>query len=138
MPGKLTTKQEKFAQEWFATGNKSEAYRRAYDSENMTAKTISERASRLSSECKIRTRYADLMEECHERTATTVDRLDTMLLDAYQVAKEAATPSAMVSAAMALMKLYGHDAETRHKLNFDNKAESMADVLRELAMRLPD
>lgn len=138
MSDTLTTKQEKFVQEWYATGNKTEAYRRAYNAKNMTSKTINERASRLSTETKISARYAQLMEVSQERSASTVHKLDAMLNEAYQAAREASKPSAMVSACMALMKLHGHDAETRNKLENGTNGPDMAEWLRELALMLPD
>jgi len=46
---KLTPKQERFVQEYLATGNASEAYRRAYDAENMSSAVISVKACELPS-----------------------------------------------------------------------------------------
>jgi phage terminase small subunit len=132
----LTTKQEKFIQEWVKTGNRSESYRHAYNTTNMAAKAVTEKALRLSAEGNIRARYTQLMKANQERTNTTVDRLDEMLTEAFQTAKASATPSAMVSAAMALMKLHGLDVETQQKINASDKSESMADALRVLAFRL--
>jgi phage terminase small subunit len=43
----LTPKQEAFCLAYLETGNASEAYRRAYDAENMKAETIHKRASEL-------------------------------------------------------------------------------------------
>ncbi len=48
------------------------------------------------------------------------------------------TPAKVVSAGVFMMKLHEYDAEARHKLNASSKVENTADVLSELALRLPD
>jgi phage terminase small subunit len=47
MNDKLTPKQEKFWIEYLATGNASEAYRRAYGTTRMTERTMQKRANEL-------------------------------------------------------------------------------------------
>ena len=69
----LTAKQDKFAQELFVTGNKSEAYRRAYSASNMADKTITEKASRLSRKDNVTTRYTQLVKAAQARNDTSVD-----------------------------------------------------------------
>jgi len=91
----LTIKQDSFVQEWVKIGNKSEAYRRAYDTQNMAAKTVTEKASLLSAQDYIRARYTQLTKVGRESTDTTVDCLDAMLKEAYQVARAFARPSAV-------------------------------------------
>lgn len=134
----ITTKQDRFAQEWFATGNKSEAYRRAYSTTNMADKTINETASELSQHPKVSARYAELSASAQERNETNVDRLDQLLKESFEVAKAASMPSAMVSAAMGLVRLHGLDAESQRKMNDADKGNNMTHALRELAQRLPD
>ena len=48
MAGKLTVKQEKYVQGLFAGLSQREAYKQAYNCENMTDKTIDEKACKLS------------------------------------------------------------------------------------------
>jgi len=56
----LTHKQEEFCRAILKGSNQSDAYREAYDAENMKAKTIHERASVLMADSKIKTRITAL------------------------------------------------------------------------------
>ena len=55
----LTPKQEEFAQQWYATGNKTEAYRRAYNAKNMTDEVTSIEANKVSSNPKVSLRFPE-------------------------------------------------------------------------------
>ena len=137
----LTAKQEKFAQEWFATGNKTEAYRRAYpSSRNWKESTVNSKASVLSKNGKVKARFEELVKESQERNNTTVDTVDKMLKAAWKVAKDDNKASAMVGAAMGLAKLHGLEAEAafRMRQEGEGKENGLVDVMKELARRLPD
>jgi phage terminase small subunit len=56
----LTAKQEGFCLAYLETGNASEAYRRAYDAENMKPETVNKRASELLDNGVIAGRLAEL------------------------------------------------------------------------------
>ncbi|MBS0242653.1 MAG: terminase small subunit [Proteobacteria bacterium] len=56
----LTAKQEAFAKAYVLSGNASEAYRSAYDAKAMAAKTVTEKASRLLANGKVRARVSAL------------------------------------------------------------------------------
>ncbi len=56
----LTPKQERFCLAYLETGNASEAYRRAYDAENMKPETIIKRASELLDNREIAGRLEEL------------------------------------------------------------------------------
>ena len=58
----LTPKQEKFIQECLATGNASEAYRRAYDAEKMSPAVINVKASELLKNGKVAVSLQELRE----------------------------------------------------------------------------
>lgn len=58
----LTKKQEIFAQEYVKCDNKSQAYRIAYDTANMSDKQVWEEASKLSKDPKVTQRIAELKE----------------------------------------------------------------------------
>ena len=60
---KLTPKQEAFCLAYLETGNASEAYRQAYNAENMKPATISRNAKALMDNSKIATRLAALNEK---------------------------------------------------------------------------
>ena len=109
---KLTTKQEKFVQEWYATGNKTEAYRTAYDAENMSDAVINVKASELSRNGKIAVRYRELSGEGQKRSEVTVDTINAMLMTAFKIAKKDDNAGAIVQTANSLSKLHGLDRLT--------------------------
>lgn len=137
----LSAKREQFVQEWFVTGNKSEAYRKVYNTKKHTAKSIHESASRLSKDVKVLSRYQELVEASKERSGATVDSVGVTLKDAIELAKCSGSPSGMVSGCLALMKLYGLDAETRHRVEASKNAEeemTPSEYLKQLADLLPN
>lgn len=105
----LTAKQEKFAQEWYATGNKTEAYRRAYNSENMAEDTINNKAYQLSTRDDIRARYEELQKAGQKRSEVTVDTLNDMFMTAFKMAQTNGNAGAVIQAANGLSKLHGLD-----------------------------
>lgn len=75
MADKLTIKQEKFSQGLFAGLSQREAYKRAFNAEKMTDKTIDEKACLLAAEGKIRARLDELTKELKERNMVTVEKV---------------------------------------------------------------
>jgi len=75
MGDKLTIKQEKFAQGLFAGLSQREAYQKAFNTKNMTDKTVDEAACRLANDCKITARLDELTDELKERNMATVERV---------------------------------------------------------------
>jgi phage terminase small subunit len=75
MADKLTIKQEKYAQGLFAGLSQREAYKQAYDAENMTDKSIDEKACELAGNVKIQSRIKELTDELKERNMVTVERV---------------------------------------------------------------
>ena len=128
----LTPKQEKFAQVWHATGNKSEAYRQAYNCENMSDEAIRVEANKVSSNPKVYLRFAELQKAGQERTKTTVDDLDSMLKDAVVLAKSISNPSAIVSAVTALAKLHGLNAPDKQHVDHSSTDGTMRPTTIEL------
>jgi len=63
----LTPKQEKFCLAYLATGNASEAYRRAYSASAMKAATVNRNAAALLRSNKIATRVAELRKPAIEK-----------------------------------------------------------------------
>ena len=81
----LTTKQEKFVQNIVKGMSQREAYKDAYDAENMKDTTIDSEACHLMSDHKVATRYKEIIKEM-EKTAvmTALEkrlRLKEMVLD---------------------------------------------------------
>lgn len=104
----LTPKQEAFVLAYAETGNASEAYRRAYNAENMAEATINVKASQFLKQDKIRIRLAALQEKTAKRHEITVDALVEELEAARAAAmKNPKGISAAVSATMGKAKLLG-------------------------------
>lgn len=73
---KLTIKQENFCQAYILEkGNASEAYRQAYDAENMKPATINRKAKELMDNGKIAARIGELRAHHMKRHEITVDRV---------------------------------------------------------------
>lgn len=107
----LTAKQEAFCLAYLETGNASEAYRTAYDAENMKPETVNRKAKELLDHGKISARLAELREPIMERHSITVDSLLAELEEARQLALQEGQPSAMVSATMGKAKITGKDKQ---------------------------
>lgn len=72
----LTPKQERFCLAYLETGNASEAYRRAYDAENMKPETINKRASELLDNREIAGRLEELNKSAV--TAAVMSRTEAL------------------------------------------------------------
>ena len=121
----LTPKQEKFVQVWHATGNKSEAYRQAYNAENMSAKVINVKAVEVAANGNVAVRFAELQKAAKKRNDTTVDTLDAMFKEAWRIGKQNSNPSAMVSATSGLAKLHGLNAPDKQDVNHRGEITSI-------------
>ena len=121
----LTPKQEKFAQVWHATGNKSEAYRQAYNAGNMSAEVINVKAVEVAANGNVAVRFAELQKAAKKRNDTTVDTLDAMFKEAWKIGREIKNPSAMVSAASGLAKLHGLNAPDKQHVDHSSTDGTM-------------
>ena len=105
----MTPKQEHFARLYVETGNASEAYRQAYNAENMKPETVTNEAYKLLQDPDISAMVDDLKAEARQRHRVTVDDLLNELEQARAAALAAPTPqsSAAVSATMGKAKMLG-------------------------------
>jgi phage terminase small subunit len=103
----LTQKREAFCLAYIETGNQSEAYRAAFDAENMKAETVHKRASELMANGGVRGRIAELQAQAVERALVSVQSLTEELEEARALALREGQPSAAVSASMGKAKLHG-------------------------------
>lgn len=105
----MTPKQEQFARLYVETGNASEAYRQAYNADNMKPETVTNEAYKLLQAPDISAMVDDLKAEARQRHAVTVDDLLHELEQARAAALTAPTPqsSAAVSATMGKAKMLG-------------------------------
>ena len=73
----LTAKQEKFVQNIIDGMSQADAYRNSYDVKKMSDKTVWEKASRLMSDDKVRTRVQELRDQlANEKIMTAQERLE--------------------------------------------------------------
>ena len=105
----LTIKQEKFCMVYIETGNASEAYRQAYNCENMSVETIKVKACQLLKKDNITVTIDKLKNKHAKRHELTIDDLVAELEEARTAALGAENPqsSAAVSATMGKAKLLG-------------------------------
>lgn len=94
---------------YIETGNASEAYRQAYNAENMKEASINVNASKLLTDAKIALRIKELKSGHTKRHELTIDDLVKQLEEARQVALSLENPQcgAAISATMGTAKLLG-------------------------------
>jgi phage terminase small subunit len=105
----LTIKQEKFCMVYVETGNASEAYRQAYNAENMSNEAIGVEACRLLDHPSVALKVKELKSGHIKRHELTIDDLVAELEEARQAALSAMVvqSSASVAATMGKAKLLG-------------------------------
>ena len=84
----LTTKQEIFIQRLIEGNSQREAYKFAYDAENMKDETIDKRASELFSKGEIKGRYEELLNEHKQKALYTREEAVNDLIWLKEKAKE--------------------------------------------------
>lgn len=75
----LTQKEEKACQEYLKCGDKSKAYRLAYNCKNMKPETINSKASILFSKDKIRARVKELQQKVEKKNILSAQQLQEEL-----------------------------------------------------------
>lgn len=136
----MTPKQEQFARLYVETGNASEAYRQAYNADNMKPETVTNEAYKLLQDPDISAMVDGLKEEARQRHAVTVDDLLHELEQARAAALAAPTPqsSAAVSATMGKAKMLGllvDKAEIKAEAEVSTKQEKYTPPLTDDEMR---
>jgi|TARA_R100000049_G_C1930730_1_gene74717 hypothetical protein len=111
----LTIKQERFAQLVIEKqGRLSEAYREAYDADNMTDESVKVTAHRLAREHEgVAKRVDELRSELLERHRTSVDTITAELEEARRLAMTEKAAGPAVQASMGKAKLHGLLVEKR-------------------------
>ncbi len=103
----LTIKQERFCHKYIETGNASEAYRFAYDAENMSVASIKQEAYMLMQNPDISLTINNLREQYSKKHMVTVESLTKELEEARELARQKEEASPMISASMGKAKLHG-------------------------------
>jgi hypothetical protein len=132
----LTIKREKFCNEFVLSGNKSEAYRAAFNAENMQPATIHSRASELMKNGMVRARVDELQVAIAEKNGITADDLLQELEQARQLALMTRQPSAMITATMGKARILGFNkiilsGDKDDPLQFKMNQMSDADLMEE-------
>lgn len=104
----LTIKQEKFCQLYVENGgNASEAYRGAYNAENMKEHTINCKASVMLKQAELAARICQLRAKHAERHNITVDFLTVEYLEIFNMAKKSRKLAEAKGVLDSLGKLHG-------------------------------
>lgn len=125
----LTQKQENFCLAYIETGNMSEAYRQAYDAENMLPESINRKAFDMMEKVKIRSRVEQLQAEHKERHDVTVDSLCSELEESRLKAMETGQCGSAVSATLGKAKLHGLGVEKRENKDTTEMTPERADEI---------
>lgn len=121
---KLTAKQEAFARAYVETGNGSEAYRRAYNAQNMKQETIAKKACGLLKQENVRGMVDQLREEAKRAFHVTTEQKMQLL---WSVAETSAqrdldtgkiiNPNAVVAAVKELNAMQGDHAPVKSEVD---------------------
>jgi di/tripeptidase len=105
----MTPKQEKFCMKYIETGNASEAYRQAYNAENMKEESIKVNACKLLKDANIALTIDKLKAEHAERHDITVDSLTKKLEWIWEHSTKVPVPdlSNAMNSVMNQAKLHG-------------------------------
>ena len=129
---KLSIKQGNIARYFVELRNASEAYRRAYDAENCSEKTVWRKAIEVVQNGKVAAEVDRLKAEIAKRSEITIDEVSSALRAALDQAMTSGQTSAAVQAAMGLGKLGGLITE-KQRIETVNEAEAHLQALREMA-----
>jgi hypothetical protein len=139
----LTIKEEIFVQRRIEGYSQTEAYRFAYNCENMKDKTVTEKASKLMAKDNVRARYQELLDEYKERAKWTRSKAEEKLmwlLDKsqedieYRGLKQANSSSMLntIKELNTLTDLYPKKSKEEDVNLEDREAEKIANAILEL------
>jgi len=125
---KLTPKQDAFALAYVETGNASEAYRRAYDAENMSPDAIKVEACKLLAHPNVTITVVNIQEAAQERTLVTVESITKELEENRAIALGLDQAAAMNSATMGKAKLHGLLVDRKDHTSSDGSMSPVGEV----------
>ena len=109
----LTPKQEGFCLAYLETSNASEAYRQVYSPAKASAKTINEKASRLLSQGKVRTRISELQKKVED---AFIWKRQNSINALAEIARGSENASARISAVKELNSMHGYNLSSRKSI----------------------
>ena len=129
---KLTDKQEAACQAYIeCNGNQSEAYRQAYDAENMAPETLWKEASILFNLPHVTVRVIELQAIHAERHNVTVDTITAELDENRALAIDEKQPAAATAATMGKAKIHGLVTDKKELSGKDGAPEIAFKVIHE-------
>ena len=93
------------------TGNQSEAYRQAYNTENMLPDSVTSKASELMRNVHVSSRVTELQQQVAKKFEVTVESLTRELEEDRQLARELGQPGAAISALNVKARIHGLDKQ---------------------------
>ena len=103
----LTAKQELAVQAYISGMSKSEAYRAAYNTENMSGSSVSRTAHDVFANPKVAARIAELAAQRQSTANYTVEKAMDEAAEAMKFAVECGNPGALVAAITLRAKISG-------------------------------
>ena len=116
----LTSKQEHFCQSIADGMSQADAYRTAFDADNMKAETIHKRASELMANGEVSGRVSELKAKLAAKSLWTREMSVQALVSAYKIAKGKDNASGMTGAIKELNAMHGFNEPTKHELSGPN------------------
>ena len=126
----LTSKQETFAQHIANGSTQADAYRAAYNAENMADGSIWREASLLLDHPKVAQRVSELRSELAKRNLWTREMSVKALVKAYQVAERGDNPSAMTGAVKELNAMHGYNEPSKLDVTSSDGSMRPVDTIR--------
>lgn len=129
----MTPKQMEFFKGIISGKSLTEAYRDAYDTSNMTDKSIGHAAHHLRKNSKIQSALMEWRHQCGLQMKFTTESLSSMAVEAYETAYEAGNAGQMTGALAQLAKLNGLIVErSERKVEKIEGGNSRAQMLADL------
>lgn len=124
----LTIKQERFCQKYLECGNASEAYRFAYNVENMKPATIGRKAAEVMANGTITAKLKSLRAKSEDKFEITKNRL---LKEAASIAlapiSDDVSARDKIAAITTINKMLGYDAPTQSEIKLSNELDKYSD-----------
>lgn len=125
----LTVKQDKASQKFVECGDKSQAYRYAYNTKNMSDEAIHVEAHRLFENPKVSLRVEELLAEHRAKHEITMDYITDGLKEVIKKADEKEDITNSRNAYMDLAKLHGLIIEKRENTNTNLNLNEAQDAI---------
>lgn len=128
MAQSLTVKQERFCQKYLECGNASEAYRFAYNAENMKPSTVGRKATELMANGTITAHIESLRAKSEKKFEITKNRI---LQEAVSIAlapiSDTISARDKIAAIATVNKMQGYDAPAQSEIKLTNELERYSD-----------